>query len=133
MDGTNLTPPIQSPVPKKGGIGKAVKWLIIIGILAGIAYAAYVYFNGASGGLSGKYYPNGDTSMGQYYEFRGKDATLYAMPGLPGNTFKYQIKGDRLIFTAAGQSLEFTISKDRNEFSAGSFMPGIEIKYIKVP
>jgi hypothetical protein len=136
MDTPNITPALQAPIPKKGGIGKAIKWLIILGIIAGIAFAIYTFFFGGET-LSGRYYPMGDTSMGQFYEFRGRDATLYAMPGMPGMTYSYRIRGDRLILSAAGQSVEFVISDCRTEFGTvgGGFM-GIDIggfTYKKVP
>jgi hypothetical protein len=146
MDTTNITPPIQAPLPKKGGAGKIILWLVIIGVIAGIIFAVLVLTLGPTL-PNGRYYPNGEPSgtganiMGQYYEVRNgafsREIILYSMQGIPGISYKYKVSGNRLTLTAAGQSMEMTIFCDcRSEFGAGAMvipeMPNIEVRYINV-
>jgi len=121
MDSTSVVPQIPVPVPKKGGLGKAIKWLVIIGVLAGIAFAAYTFLMGETI-AAGRFYPEiegvvmRDLPMMSVYEFqRGRREVVHDM-GIMRTVFNYRVRGDRLILTSGGESIEFRLGSDRNYF-----------------
>jgi len=99
---------------------EVVKYFVIAGIVAGVIFAAYILLNGGGGLKPGDYYMDlgGTLAMqGSYYEVKGKTASLHMNPNSPGIVYNYKIKGDRLILTAAGQSVEMYVGSDRTSFS----------------
>ncbi|MCL2487373.1 MAG: hypothetical protein FWE80_01680 [Oscillospiraceae bacterium] len=82
---------------------------------------------GGKGKLDGRYYLDGNKSV--YFEFNDYEVTARAeMFGQSFTaTYTYQIIGNRLILSADGQTEEYILSKDRNEFSD----PDGSEKYIK--
>ena len=103
-------------------MNKGVKWLVIIGVLAGIAFALFVFLRGPAMPV-GRFYPDmlGGVEMAggitTVYEFHsGFRREVTHDMGIIRNTFSYSIRGNRLILTSGGESMEFTLGSDRTYF-----------------
>jgi hypothetical protein len=97
-----------------------VKGFVILGVIAGIIFALFIFLLGPAMPV-GRFYPDfgGGAATGgivtTVYEFRRGREVIHDI-GLIRQPFRYRIRGNRLILTAGGESIEFQLGSDRTYF-----------------
>jgi len=101
---------------------KGIKFFVVLGVLAGIAVAIYIFMLGPAM-PAGRFYPDalggteiagGITTVYEFHSGLRREAT-HDM-SIMRNTFRYRIRGNRLILTSGGESMEFRLGSDRTYF-----------------
>lgn len=93
-----------------GMVACAVVVIVVVGLL-------FTLFGGA-GLAAGTYYGEGTealrgTFLDSYYEVKGNSATLHPA----GPKYRIKIDGDKITFSADGQSIAGRVGKDRKSFT----------------
>jgi|GEM_PF-4992000 len=101
---------------------KGIKFFILLGVIAAIVVAVLVFVRGPAM-PAGRFYPDlfvgvevpgGMTTVYEFHSGFRREVT-HDM-GIMRTTFTYRIRGNRLILSAGGESIEFQLGSNRTYF-----------------